>query len=74
MPAMAHIWRSKDNLWDLVLVLYHVGSRNQTQIIMLGSKCLCLLSHLSDLGIFDIISLLENSPAASQTMLLSQGP
>lgn len=31
---------------ELVLPFHHRGSRDQTQVARLGSKCLCLLSHL----------------------------
>lgn len=38
--AMAHIWRSEDNLRSLVLILHNVGSRDRILIAMLGKKCL----------------------------------
>lgn len=36
--ATAHVWRSRNNLKDLVLPLYHVGPWDQTQVIKLGDK------------------------------------
>lgn len=30
-----HVWRSEENLLELVLSFYHVGSGNQTQAISL---------------------------------------
>lgn len=40
MPAITHMWMSEVNLCVLVLSLHHVGLRNQTWVISLGSKCL----------------------------------
>jgi hypothetical protein len=37
----------EDKLWELVLSFYHVGSRDQTQVIRLGVRCIFLLSHLA---------------------------
>lgn len=31
--AMAHMWRSEANLWELVLFFYSVGSRDRTQVL-----------------------------------------
>lgn len=39
--------RSEDNSQGSVVFFHHVGRRNQTQIISLGSRCLYLLSHRS---------------------------
>ena len=36
--TMVHMWRSKDNLKELVLSFYHGGTGNQTQVISLGGK------------------------------------
>lgn len=33
--ALAHKWRSKDNLWELVLFFCHMGSGDQTHVIRL---------------------------------------
>lgn len=40
----AHVWSSEDNMWDSVLFLHHVGWRDWTQAIRLGSKGLYQLS------------------------------
>lgn len=45
--ALAHMWRSEDNLQELVLSFDHVGSRDWTKVIWLGSKWLYLLSYLA---------------------------
>lgn len=37
------VWRSE----DLTMSFHHEELRNQTHILGLGSKCLCLLSHLA---------------------------
>ena len=50
IQATTCIWKSEDNLGERVLS-YHVDSGNQTYIIGLISKCLCLLSLLDDLAI-----------------------
>lgn len=39
--------RTKDNWWELVFSFYHVGSKDWTWIIRLGSKCLYPLSSLA---------------------------
>jgi hypothetical protein len=51
-PCNASRHQCQDNDQDSVLFLYHVGPRNQTQIIRIGSRCLPLLSHLSGPFIF----------------------
>ena len=40
--------RSEDNLEELVLFLYHMGLRNQTQVTRIGGSCFYLLSDLTD--------------------------
>lgn len=37
------MYRSKDNLGELVLLFYHVAPRDQIRVIRLGSKCLYIL-------------------------------
>lgn len=49
----ARVWRSEDNLPELILSLAKMSPRAQTQAARLGSKCLCMPSHLpSPLGRF----------------------
>lgn len=38
-------WRSKDSVGALIFSFYHVGSRGQTQVIRLVSKCLYLQAY-----------------------------
>lgn len=45
--AMACVWRSEDNFWELVLSFYHVGSWNHTEVVRLGGKVLHQWSHFS---------------------------
>lgn len=40
-----HAWSSEDNLWNSIIVSYHVGLRNQTDIANLGTRHLYLLSY-----------------------------
>lgn len=40
MYAMAHVWRSEDNSRELILS-YHVGSRDETQVLRVGSVFTC---------------------------------
>lgn len=47
MSAVAHVWRSEDSLQELVLS-YHEGPRDHTQIVTLGSKWLHSLSQLDN--------------------------
>ena len=49
MHAITSIWRSEDNLQELVLFFIHLGPRVQTQVTSLGSKChqLRLLASVS---------------------------
>lgn len=46
--AMACIGKSGGNLWELALSLYHMGLRDQTQMVRLGDKhlscCFILLT------------------------------
>lgn len=47
-PACAaHRWSSEDNLQVSVLSFHFRAPWDQTQVIRLGIKCLCPLSHLS---------------------------
>lgn len=41
------MWKSEDNLGELVLSFYHVGPEDQTQAIKAGIMSLCQLSHLA---------------------------
>lgn len=43
----AHMWRSEDNLQEVVLSFDHVGTRDWTKVIWLGGKWPYLLSYLS---------------------------
>lgn len=36
--AMVHIWKSEDNLWELMLALHHVWLKGQAWVIKLESK------------------------------------
>ena len=49
---MACVWRSENNLRELVLSFHHVGLGDWTQDIRLGSKSHCLMSHLTGPQIF----------------------
>lgn len=40
-------WRPEDNFTEWILSFNYVGLKDWTQVIFLGGKCLCLLSHLS---------------------------
>lgn len=41
------VWRLEGyNLWELILSLYYVGTRDGTQVVRLSSKPLYLVSHL----------------------------
>lgn len=42
MYATACVWMSEDNFKESVLSFYHVGSRNGTQVIRIGSKAISL--------------------------------
>lgn len=44
---MAHMWGTEENLWESVLSFLHVGSKNRSRVVRLGSKRLYPLSHLS---------------------------
>lgn len=46
IQAAAHMWGSETNLQGTVL-FHHVDSATQIQVIRLGSRCFCLLSHLN---------------------------
>lgn len=46
VPAMVCMWSSKDNLCKSVLLFYHMGPDEWTQVIKLGGMCLYPLSHL----------------------------
>lgn len=45
--TMAHVWRSEDNLPELVPSSYHVGPGNETQVVRLGTRHLSPLNHLA---------------------------
>lgn len=40
---------SENSLWKPIVSFYHRGLGDQTQVIMLGIKCLYLLNHLTGL-------------------------
>lgn len=48
MGEGGHVWRSKDNLRELVLQLHYVSPGNQTQFVGHGCKLPYLLCHLAD--------------------------
>jgi hypothetical protein len=39
------MWDSEDILWEAVF--FHVGGRDEIQVMGVGGKCLHLLSHLA---------------------------
>lgn len=51
--AIAHMWRSEDNLWVLVLCCHHVGLRDQTQVLGSGHESCYPLSDLASPSIHD---------------------
>lgn len=40
IQAIMWIYGSEDNLWEWVLSIYYVNPRNQTPVVIFGSKCL----------------------------------
>lgn len=40
------VWRSEENLWESVLLFYHVESQDQSHVIKLGFQCTYLLSQI----------------------------
>lgn len=54
MGITVHMWRSENNLRELVLS-YDMGLGDKTQVIKLGNRCLYLLHHLDGLGISFVI-------------------
>lgn len=46
--ATTHVWESEGKLQELVVSFCHVGLRDETQVIGIGCRCLCPLSHLGD--------------------------
>jgi hypothetical protein len=40
---------NKQYTWELVLSFYHVVSEDQTQVTVLGNRCVSPLSHLATL-------------------------
>lgn len=44
---LACLWGSEANLWEVFLSFYHVGPREQIQVIRLGRKFSYPLSHLA---------------------------
>lgn len=54
--GVCHGVHTEDSLQELVFSFYPVGSRDGTWVIMLGGKCLCLLSyHTGHGGFFDVV-------------------
>lgn len=53
--ATAHMWKLKDNQQGLFLSFYHMGTRDRTQVISLGSRHSYPLSHLIDPKQFNLI-------------------
>lgn len=50
---MAHLWRCKDNLWDLILFFYPMSIEDQTQVIRFsGSYIFYALSFLAGHGLY----------------------
>lgn len=47
MHVTVYVWRSEDNVEELVLSFHYMGSGDQTQDIRLGSKPLYPLSRLA---------------------------
>lgn len=43
--ACARMWRSEDQVLELLLSLHLVGPQDQTQVVSLRDRPLCLLSH-----------------------------
>ena len=43
-----YVWKS-GQMWELVLALYYMGSRDGILVVRLGSKCLYPQSHLYSL-------------------------
>jgi hypothetical protein len=41
MPHTAHIWRSKDSLWESVLSIPNECSGDEIQVMRLDSKHVC---------------------------------
>lgn len=39
VSAIASVWRSEDNLWEMVLFFHPVGPRGQTYSIRFGCRC-----------------------------------
>lgn len=48
MCTTGHVWRSQYNFQELVVSFYHVGLRDDAQVIRLDSKGFYQLSHLLD--------------------------
>jgi hypothetical protein len=60
MCSMACMWRSEDNLGELVLTFHRVRPRDEAQIRGLSSQHLYLLSHLSQAHRKDFSGSLRN--------------
>jgi hypothetical protein len=48
MYAVASLWWSEDNLWELVCSIFHVGLRDHTEVFWLGGKHPYRLSNFAD--------------------------
>lgn len=42
-----HMWGSEGNSQEMVLYFYYLSSRDQSQVMKLANKHLCLLSHFT---------------------------
>ena len=48
------IWKSENNLWELVIPFHHVDLQDKTQVVRLGEKCPHPLNHLTSLPAFSL--------------------
>lgn len=49
-----YVWKSEDNLGELVLSFYHVGLRGHIQVLGAGGTFLYPLSHFTGLQMIDL--------------------
>lgn len=67
--ATACMWRLKDNLQGLFFSFYHMGAKDRTWVISLGSRHSYPLSHLIDPKQFNLIMSLGISLKVSALVL-----